>query len=67
MPNGGSMKPVVSLIGEDGNVFNVIGIVSRALKQVGQPDKAKEFTERAFKAHSYDEVLAMLNEYVEVE
>ena len=67
MPNGGSMKPIVTLIGEDGNVFNLIGIVSRALKQVGQPDKAKEFTEKAFAAHSYDEVLALLQDYVEVE
>jgi hypothetical protein len=67
MPNGGSMKPIVTLIGEDGNVFSIIGIVARALKKVGQADKAKEFTEKAFAAHSYDEVLAMLSEYVEVE
>jgi hypothetical protein len=61
------MKPIVQLIGEDANVFNIIGLVSRALKKAGQQDKAKEFTERAFAEHSYDEVLAMLDEYVEVE
>lgn len=59
-------KPRVELLGTDGNVFNVIGLVAKALKEAGQPDKATEFTKRAFKAHSYDEVLVLLQEYVEV-
>ena len=60
-------KPRCKLIGEDGNVFAIIGSVSRALKEAGQQDKAVEFQQRAFKAKSYDEVLAMLDDYVEVE
>ena len=60
-------KPACKLIGEDGNVFAIIGNACRALKRAGQPEKAKEFQERAFKAHSYDEVLVMLDQYVEVE
>lgn len=60
-------KPTCKLIGQDGNVFGIIGNVSRTLKRAGQADKAKEFTEKAFKAGSYDEVLAMLQDYVDVE
>ena len=58
---------VVKLIGENGNVFNVIGRTSRALKKAGLEDEAKEFKDRAFKAGSYDEVLRLVMEYCEVE
>lgn len=34
---GSGMKPTVKLVGEDGNVFNIIGLVCRALKD-GTPD-----------------------------
>jgi hypothetical protein len=62
-----SDKPVCKLIGGDGNVFAVIGAVKRSLKRAGKEDKAKEFTERATASHSYDAVLALCFEYVEVE
>ena len=61
-----SDKPKCKLIGKDGNVFNIIGLVKKALKDSGQPDKAKEFVTRAFNAGSYDEVLNMAGEYVEI-
>jgi len=59
-------KPRCKLIGEDGNVFNVIGRVRRALLDAGQDDEAREFVERAFRCASYDEVLRLVLEYVEV-
>jgi hypothetical protein len=59
-------KPECKLIGEDGNVFNIIGRVSRSLKEAGLKEQAKEFQEKAFSAHSYDEVLCLCMEYVEV-
>ncbi len=60
-------KPICILTGQDGNVFNVIGLVSRALKRAGQADKAREFVDRAMKSKSYDDVLALCWDYVEVE
>jgi len=60
-------KPICELIGTDGNVFSIIGRVSKTLKRAGQVDKAKEFTDKAMKAESYDAVLRLLNDYVEVE
>ena len=59
-------RPECELIGQNGNVFYIIGAVTKALKRAGQADKAKEFQEKAFKAGSYDEVLAMLTDYVRV-
>lgn len=63
----GSEKPTCKIVGEDGNVFVIIGRVRVALKRAGQTYKAEEFTARATSAHSYDEVLRMLYDYVEVE
>ena len=59
-------KPKCRLIGQDGNVFNIIVLVKKALKDSGQPEKAKEFVKRAFSAGSYDEVLNMAGDYVEI-
>ena len=62
------MKPKCRLIGEDGNIFNLMGIVSRTLKEAGEPEKADEMIQRITKeAKNYDEALAMLMEYVDVE
>ena len=60
-------KPPCVLLGTDGNVFSIIGAVSKCLKRAGQPDAAKEFATRAMKSHSYDAVLQLCFEYVEVE
>ena len=60
-------KPSCKLIGKDGNVFNIIALVRKALREAGQQEKAKEFCERAFAAESYDAVLGMANEYVEIQ
>ena len=61
-----SWKPKVKLVGTDGNVFSIIGRVSRALKDAKQPDRATEFCQKAMTAHSYDEVLRLCFDYVDV-
>lgn len=60
-------KPLCKLIGEDGNVFAIIGRVSKTLKRAGLIEEAKEFIVKASCAKSYDEVLCLCTEYVEVE
>jgi len=60
-------KPKAKLIGADGNVFNLITIAGRALKQNGQREKADEMYRRITKtAKSYDEALVIIMEYVDV-
>ena len=56
----------VKLVGEDGNVFNIISKVSRELKRAGFKDEAKQFQAEAFRCRSYDEVLKLVFEYVDV-
>ncbi len=59
-------KPTCELIGTDGNVFSIIGRVRDALRRAGQDDRACEFVERAFRAGSYDGVLQLCLEYVDL-
>ena len=60
-------KPPCQLTGQNGNVYSLIAIASRALKRDGQRDKAEEMRKRITeKAQSYDEALTIIMEYVEV-
>lgn len=56
-------KPVCKLVGTDGNVFSIIANVSKCLDK----EKAHEFENKAIACDSYDEVLRLVMEYVEVE
>ena len=60
-------KPRMNLVGEDGNVFAILGRASRALKQVGMSDKAKEMFDRVTNCGDYYEALNIISEYVETE
>ena len=60
-------KPDCPLIGQDGNVFNLIGIASQTLRRVGMPEQAKEMSSRIeTEAHNYDEALCIIMDYVNV-
>lgn len=61
-------KPACKMVGENGNVFNLMGLASRALREAGFPEKAKEMLRRVnSEAKSYDAALMLIMEYVEVE
>ena len=60
-------KPIVKLLGEDGNVFAIIGAVSQGLRRAGLSKQAEDFQEKAKNSESYDAVLALVSSYVEVE
>lgn len=57
----------VKIIGEDGNIFFIMGKVSRELKRNGQSAEAEEMCNRIYKCGSYDEALCIVMEYVDVE
>ena len=61
------MKPKWKLIGEDGNVFAVIGKVAKTLKQNDMAEKAIGFKQKAYNSKSYNDVLILVNKYVDVE
>lgn len=61
-----SNKPKCPLIGQNGNVFNLMGIASKTLKKNGMADEAKEMCSRITSSGSYDEALSIIDEYVEI-
>jgi hypothetical protein len=54
-----AIRPSVQLSGTDGNVFAIIGKVSRALKDAGLREEAEQFCDEAFACESYDAVLRL--------
>lgn len=60
------VKPDCELIGQDGNIFNLMGIASHTLKQNGMADEAKEMCGRVTKSGSYCEALSIIGEYVNI-
>lgn len=59
-------KPKCALIGQDGNIFNLMGIASRTLRNNDMKEEAKEMVIRIEKSKSYDEALCIIGEYVEI-
>ena len=59
-------KPDCELIGQDGNIYNLMGIASRTLKENGMEQQAKEMFERITGGgyHDYYQALGIIGEYV---
>ena len=60
------VKPECNLTECDGNVFAIIGRVRRVLKRADMREKADEFSEKAMRSATYDDVLKLCFDYVEV-
>jgi hypothetical protein len=59
-------KPRCKLIGENGNIYNLIGLAQKALLRAGVPEQAKKMRDKVLSAESYDEALVAIGEYVEI-
>lgn len=59
-------KPDCELIGQDGNIFNLMGIASRTLRRNGMADEAKEMCDRITHSDSYYSALNIIGEYVNI-
>ncbi|MCI8868612.1 MAG: hypothetical protein HFE61_10905 [Anaerotignum sp.] len=60
-------KPDCELIGQDGNIFNLMGIASKTLKKNGMKEQAEEMVKRITQgAHNYSEALCIIGEYVNI-
>lgn len=66
-PEKNSLRPKMQLIGQDGNIFAIMGRASRLLTDYGQADKAKEMRDRVMSCDSYQKALNIVSEYVETE
>ena len=59
-------KPDCPLIGEDGNIFHLVGIAAKTLRRNGMSTEASEMSEKIFKSGSYGEALGIIGEYVNI-
>ncbi len=66
MMENNRFKPECKLIGEDGNIFNLLGIASRTLKKNNLNEEAGEMWERVMESGSYNEALNIIGEYVTI-
>ena len=60
------IKPDCKLIGEDGNIFNLMGLAARTLRCNGLAEQATEMTGRIYACGSYEEALCIIGEYVNI-
>ncbi len=61
------MKPKCKLIGENGNIFNLMAIASKALKEADLENKSKEMISQVMDSKDYFEAIAVISQYVEIE
>ena len=59
-------KPDCPFIGENGNIFNLVGIAARTLKRNGLSEEASEMSTKVFGSGSYEEALSIIGEYVNI-
>lgn len=60
-------KPNCALIGQDGNIFNLMGIASNVLKENGMYNQSEEMIKRITSgAQNYYEALNIIGEYVNI-
>ncbi len=59
-------KPDCPLIGEDGNIFHLVGIAAKTLRRNGMSTEASEMSTRIFNSGSYEEALGIIGEYVNI-
>ena len=60
-------KPRMELLGQDGNIFGIMGQASRLLKRAGMKEQADEMFSRVTACGNYYEALNIISEYVETE
>lgn len=58
-------KPIVRLVGSDGNAFAIMGKVARAPREAGKPELVKPYMDEATSG-DYDHLLRVTMKYVDV-
>lgn len=58
-------KPLCPIIGANGNIFNLLALAKRSLYQAGEKQSINEMIERVCNSDSYENALAIIDEYIE--
>lgn len=61
-------RPKCELIGQNGNIFNLVSIAANTLRSHGYRDEAEELTHRIWngEAKSYYHAINIIEEYVDI-
>jgi len=59
-------KPDCPLIGQDSNIYNLMGVASKTLKRNGMAEQAKEMCDRITSSGDYNKALCIIGEYVNI-
>lgn len=63
-----SKKPKVKLSGNDSNIFNLISIAAKALRDIGQRNLANQMSkEITTTTKNYSEALQIIQKYIDAE
>ncbi|MDQ0417909.1 hypothetical protein J2Z48_002093 [Croceifilum oryzae] len=60
-------KPKAKLVGTDGNIFHLLSVAFRALKESGQEQKAVAMVKETAECENYNQALDVIGKYVEIE
>ena len=60
-------RPKMELVGQDGNIFAIMGRARKLLLENGQKPEAKDMIARVQQAENYHQALHIISEYVETE
>lgn len=60
-------RPEMRLLGQDGNVFFILGSASRILKRAGMQEEATEMFDRVQESGDYYAALGIISQYVQTE
>lgn len=60
-----SPKPVAPLLGEEGNIFNLMCIANCTLRNAGQQEQAEEMWQRVLESRNHYKAISIMGEYVE--
>lgn len=64
--SGPDVKPIVKLIGEDGNAFMILGATSKALRKAGADSEYIDQYRKEAMDGDYNHLLAVTMDYVDV-
>lgn len=59
-------KPDCALIGQNGNIYNLMGIATGTLREHGRSEQATEMIQRITASGSYEKALCIIGEYVNI-
>jgi len=63
---GGKGKPILELVGSDGNAMAILGKANRAARQAGWSDERRKQVLKEAKSGDYDHLLQTMFKYFEV-